>query len=197
MFLLIYSSSLPFAVAQPRPATRKPAHHHGPCPLDPGPRRDRGTQPLRSAAPSLVPPPPQKGSPCNTFPTVLGGPRTFRHHGALRIEHHRCRCCAHAFSPEKITGVHPRRGANALLAQPSRPTSRLPASVMTMGDPTPIEVLEGTLPPTPEAMVADAAATALFNPCGIAATPDGMQGCADRMPASGAHDPQAACVTHH
>ena len=112
-------------------------------------------------------------------------------------EHQRCRCCAHAFSPEKITGVHPRRGANALLAQPSRPTSRLPASVMTMGDPTPIEVLEGTLPPTPEAMVADAAATALFNPCGIAATPDGMQGCADRMPASGAHDPQAACVTHH
>ena len=174
------------------PASQRTTTAPAPWTLDPG--ETAGPSPFVRPLP---PAPPQKGSPCNTFPTVLGGPRTFRHHGALRIEHHRCRCCAHAFSPEKITGVHPRRGANALLAQPSRPTSRLPASVMTMGDPTPIEVLEGTLPPTPEAMVADAAATALFNPCGIAATPDGMQGCADRMPASGAHDPQAACVTHH
>jgi hypothetical protein len=63
MFLLIHSSSRPCAVAQPRPATRKPAHHHGPCPLDPGPpRRDRGR---RDPAPSFgrslpAPPPPER-----------------------------------------------------------------------------------------------------------------------------------------
>ena len=115
MFLLIYSSSLPCAVAQPRPATRKPAHHHGPCPLDPGPRRDRGTQPLRSAAPSL--PPPRKDLLATHSPLFLEGRGLF---GLVSSVPTLVLCCRLAAPPPHWHGRHA-TGTGPRLRPPRRP----------------------------------------------------------------------------